>query len=142
MSIPTPIHESRNARIAREDRDFEIYGKRLLQRWLKHKLPSAVSSHRTRATRNRAARIGKWLCEARTLEWLARYRIDVATLLDVQYTKHMADGNLVIGVTTVFCGVEPGGRKRPYMWEVRMEGPVPGCSVDGKLQRQYHEPSL
>jgi len=123
---PAPSHETRDERIRREDREFDLYGRLLLQKWIDLGLPQAVHSHRTRRTRGKATRIGKWLCEPAVLAWLDRYNISLDTFLDVTHTRHIQGRqDTVESYTTVLCGRGAQGQGG-YRWEVRIEGPFPG----------------
>jgi hypothetical protein len=119
-----PDRETRDQRIRREDQEFDIYGRALLQRWIEMDVPHSRSSYRTRGTRRRATQTGQWLCRPEALEWLERYGVKVNDFLDITCVTRSVDGINMDATTTVLCGrgiMRHGG----YTWEVRIDGMFP-----------------
>lgn len=118
------IEEKKEQR-RQEDADFDLYGRTLMDRW---RILGLVHSHRTRAARRKAIRIGKWLCEPKTLAWLEKFGVAVDDFLDVTYTRKLQDGTPVYGsdYSTLMCGrLTP----RPYTWQVWVDEPFPGSNL-------------
>lgn len=101
--------EERTERIERENREYDIYGRPIMQRWSQH---NVTHSYSTRGIRAKATRLGKWLCSQEALAWLERFGISVDDFLDITCEIRSRDDRVVKVETTVSCG------RNGYTWKV------------------------